>query len=90
MLLKAKSKQTYILKRLTLTDPEFSYPVTVYWGRGEDTMDYWDQLCIYGIEQFGLPGDRYVTDISADCMTWIFRSDADALIFKLRFSEVTT
>jgi hypothetical protein len=72
-----------------MRDNNFTHPVTVRWGSGSDTMDYWDQLCIYGIEQFGLPGDRYVTDISADAMVWSFRSEQDALIFKLRFSEVT-
>jgi len=66
----------------------FSHPVTVRWGRGADTMTYWDHLCIYSIEQFGLPGDRYVTDISADAMVWSFQSEQDALIFRLRFSEV--
>jgi hypothetical protein len=53
-------------------------------------MDYWDNLSIYSIEHFGLPGDRYVTDISAEAMTWQFRSEQDALIFRLRFSEVTS
>lgn len=53
-------------------------------------MDYWDNLSIYSIEQFGLPGDRYITDISADDMTWMFKSEADALIFRLRFSEVVS
>ena len=71
-----------------MKSPEFNHPVTINWGAGPDTMDYWDQLCIYAIEHFGLPGDRYITDISADCMTWAFRSDYDALLFKLRFSEV--
>lgn len=71
-----------------LKSPEFSHPVTVRWGRGPDSTDYWDQLCIYAIEQFGLPGQRYITDITADYMTWAFKSDQDALIFKLRFSEV--
>jgi hypothetical protein len=74
----------------TLTDPKYAYPVTVRWGQGPDSMDYWDQLCIYGIEQFGLPGERYITDISAERMIWIFESAADALIFRLRFSEVAT
>ena len=71
-----------------MQDPEFSYPVTVRWGSGPDTMDYWDQLCVASIEMFGLPGDRFVTDISAEEMTWSFRSEKDAFIFKLRFSEV--
>ena len=78
------------LERSTLTDPEFTHNVTVQWGKGSDTLTYWDELCIYGIEQFGLPGDRYITDISADAMTWSFKSDKDALIFRLRFGEVVS
>lgn len=76
------------LEKPTLKSLEFNYPVTINWGNGADTMEYWDRICIYSIEQFGLPGDRYITDISADSMTWSFRSDADALIFRLRFSEL--
>jgi hypothetical protein len=79
-----------ILDEHTLKSPEYQYPVTIRWGRGADTMDYWDNLSIYSIEHFGLPGDRYVTDISAEAMTWAFRSEHDALIFRLRFSEVTS
>ena len=77
------------LRKTTLQDPEFKYPVTVRWGRGADTMEYWDQMSIASIELFGLPGDRFITNISAEHMTWIFRSDQDALLFKLKFSEVT-
>ena len=71
-----------------LTDPEFAYPVTVYWGRGSDTMAYWDRLCIASIEMFGCPGDKFITDIGPDKMTWSFRDSKDAFIFKLKFSEV--
>lgn len=78
------------LKKPTLVDSKYKYPVTIKWGDGADTMDYWDNLSIYSIEHFGLPGDRYVTDITADYMTWTFKSEHDALIFRLRFSEVTT
>ena len=72
-----------------MRDPEFVHPVTIRWGRGADTMDYWDQLSIASIELFGLPGDRYVTDITADDMTWFFKNEQEAFIFKLKFSEVT-
>jgi hypothetical protein len=72
-----------------LKDPEFNYPVTVNWGQGADTMEYWDRLCIASIEMFGCPGDRFITDIGADQMIWAFRDPKDAFIFKLKFSEVT-
>jgi hypothetical protein len=35
-----------------------------------------------------LPGDRFITDIGPEAMTWAFRDVRDALIFKLKFSEV--
>jgi hypothetical protein len=52
-------------------------------------MDYWDRLCVASIELFGCPGDKFVTDIGPDKMTWSFRDPKDAFIFKLKFSEVT-
>jgi len=72
-----------------MRDPEYIHPVRVRWGRGADTMAYWDQLSISSIELFGLPGDRFITDIGPEDMTWFFKSEQDALIFKLKFSEVT-
>ena len=72
-----------------MKDPEFNYPVTVNWGQGADTMEYWDRLCIASIEMCGCPGDRFITDIGADQMIWSFRDPRDAFIFKLKFSEVT-
>jgi len=71
-----------------MRDPEFNHPVTVKWGQGADTMHYWNELCAASIKMFGLPGDRFITDIGANAMIWTFRDDRDALIFKLKFSEV--
>ena len=82
---------TSILGGPTLTDPDFNNPVTVWhrqsWQRNL-TMPEWDQISIYSLEHFGLPGDRYITDISMDRMIWNFRDSRDALMFKLRWSEV--
>ena len=50
-------------------------------------MFYWDNLCAGAVELFGLPGDRYITDISEQSMTWSFRSDQDAVLFRLKFGE---
>lgn len=79
---------TNISDEPTLTDPEFEHPVTVRWGQGADTIEYWNEMCMASIDMFGCPGDRYVTDIGADAMTWSFQSEQDALIFRLKFSEV--
>lgn len=50
-------------------------------------MFYWDHLCAAAVEMFGLPGDRYITDISEFSMTWSFRDDRDAVLFRLKFAE---
>lgn len=54
----------------------------------EISMPEWDTISIYAIENFGLPGDRYVVDMNMDRMIWNFRDPRDALMFKLRWSEV--
>lgn len=77
-----------ISKRPILTDPEFTHPVRINWGANMSTISNWDKVTIWGLEQFGLPGNKYITDISADYLTWIFRDSKDALFFRLRFSEV--
>jgi hypothetical protein len=35
------------------------------------------------VEVFGLPGDRYITEISSEEMTFWFRDPNDALLFRL-------
>lgn len=75
----------------TLTELGYDNPVTV-WHHQTPTRvlsnESWDKISIYAIENFGLPGDRYVVDMSMDRMIWYFRDSRDALMFKLRWSEV--
>jgi len=71
-----------------LRDPEYPHTVTVRLNDPDDIMG-WDEVCIHTIELFGLPGKRYITDIGSESMDWIFKDPKDALIFKLKFSEVT-
>jgi hypothetical protein len=39
------------------------------------------------METFGLPGNRYITDANVNDMTWWFRTEQDALLMTLKFSE---
>lgn len=71
-----------------MRDPEYTHTVTVRLNDPDDIMG-WDEVCIHTIELFGLPGTRYITDIGSESMDWIFKDPKDALIFKLKFSEVT-
>jgi hypothetical protein len=76
------------LEKLTLTKLGYDHHVAVWWRKRMRTISRWDNVCIYAIEHYGLPGCRYITDISADRMIWSFKDPRDALMFKLRWSEV--
>ena len=75
-------------KNIKMREPEYCHHCTVPWTDRRNPMFYWDDLCANAVELFGLPGDRYITDISERSMTWSFRSDQDAVLFRLKFSEV--
>jgi len=49
-----------------------------------DTQSQWDDVAMWGFEMFGLPGERYITDINVNDMTWWFQSEHDRLVFVLR------
>jgi hypothetical protein len=70
-----------------LRDDEFRYPVVVPWNSQLDTVTAWNEVCAQGMEIFGLPGDRYITDANVNDMTWWFKNEQDALLMTLKFSE---
>ena len=69
-----------------MKDKDYTFYCTIPW-RENDNNQRWDEICISAIELFGMPGNRYVTDISQDQMSWIFKTEQDQLLFKLKFSE---
>jgi len=72
-----------------LRDPKYTFRVRVTLQNDLDNILRWDEVCYRAVELFGLPGGRYITDIGGNCMDWIFKEEHDALLFKLKFSEVT-
>jgi len=75
------------LRLCTLRDDTFKYPVVVPWSSKLDTVSAWNEICAQGMEMFGLPGDRYITDANVNDMTWWFKNEQDALLMTLKFSE---
>ena len=71
----------------TLRDQEFKYPVIIPWSSRLDTVSAWNEVCAQGMEMFGLPGNRYITDANVNDMTWWFKNEQDALLMTLKFSE---
>jgi hypothetical protein len=48
---------------------------------------WWNETCARIIEHFGLPGNRYTTEVSSMEMKFLFRDDRDALLCKIMISE---
>jgi hypothetical protein len=47
----------------------------------------WSNLCASVVEQFGLPGGRYQTEVCEDWMSFHFHNDKDAFMCKVLLSE---
>lgn len=60
--------------------------ITIPWKQG-DTIVGWNELCAQVVERFGLPGDKYTTEVSADWMGFKFKDERDELMCRLMLSE---
>jgi hypothetical protein len=67
-----------------LKDLDYPHGAKIKWGRPLDTITQWNEVATWSIETFGLPGDRYITDISINEMIWWFRDPRDQTLFTLR------
>ena len=72
---------------ITLRDDEYKYPVVIPWSATLDSVSAWNEICAQGMEMFGLPGNRYITEANVNDMTWYFKDPKDALLMTLKFSE---
>jgi hypothetical protein len=64
-------------------------PVTnirLEWRQGTDTTEAWNDICIWAIEQFGLPGNRFTWHATESHMDFDFTDEKDAIHFMLRWS----
>ena len=62
---------------------EHTHGLTLNWLYHDHEMQRWNHMLADIVQQFGLPGDRYVTEITTEDMTFWFRDRRDALLFKL-------
>jgi hypothetical protein len=75
-----------IVKSRRWSMSEYPYPATLDWARRPNDAQ-WDEICAWTIKHFGLPGIRYVTEISAERMTWYFETEQDRLLFTLAWGN---
>ncbi len=59
--------------------------VTVPWE--SQSNHWWNEICANIIEHFGLPGDKYVTEVNSECMHFSFKNEQDALMCRLLISD---
>lgn len=64
------------------------YIVDVDWSLAQAREDWWDLICIYAIEEFGLPGDRFITEATPENLRFYFRDSHDAMIMRLRWAII--
>jgi len=65
-------------------DKEFNFSIRIYWTP-ESKIGYWNECCIWALETFGLPGQKFITHTHEDFMDFIFKNKEDAIHFSLRW-----
>lgn len=55
--------------------------------KGYQSNTWWNEICANIVDHFGLPGDKYTTEVSENAMKFFFSNEQDALMCKLLVSE---
>jgi hypothetical protein len=63
------------------------YKVKLDWRLGQDTDMWWNQACAWVMEEYGLPGNKYKTELTADYMIFDFNEQEDAAMTALRWGN---
>jgi len=61
--------------------------VHVPWSPKAGSIPIWDEITISIVERFGLPGDRYTTELTDNYMNFIFDDDHQGLMCQLLVSD---
>ena len=60
-------------------------PVELKWEKGKDTSYFWNEACAWAVENFGLPGENYVTHPTEDNMLFLFKKKEHAILMTLKW-----
>jgi hypothetical protein len=60
----------------------------VSWSEEINSTTAWNEICVWVIEYFGLPGSKFTTHPTEKYMEFKFTSPHDADIFMLRWGHV--
>ena len=63
-----------------------SSTVRIPWTIKTDNAGYWNEVCAWAIERFGLPGGKFVTSANINYMDFVFENNKDALMMALMWN----
>ena len=65
----------------------YNHRVKISWTLGQDTEEWWNEVCAWALEEFGLPGNKFVTHPTSEYMYFDFKDKEDAAIMALRWGK---
>ena len=74
-----------IIWEATLKNNATWHLVQLKWEKGKDTAYFWNEACAWAVENFGLPGDNYVTHPTENHMDFLFKHEKDAILMTLKW-----
>lgn len=61
------------------------YKVKITWKMGHDTTEWLYHVCAWVVEEYGLPGGKYNTELTEHYMVFNFNKQEDAAMTALRW-----
>jgi len=61
--------------------------VHIPWSPKIDSLPAWNEATASIVEHFGLPGDKYTTELTSDYMNFNFYNDNEGLMCKILVSD---
>lgn len=49
--------------------------------------NWWNETCAQIVDHFGLPGEKYTTEVNENYMKFFFKDERDALLCKIMISD---
>jgi len=74
-----------MLWETTMEECKGWHVVELKWEKGKDTNYFWNEACAWAVENFGLPGENYVTHPNKDFMLFLFKYEKDAILMTLKW-----
>lgn len=74
-----------ILWETTVKECAGWHTVELKWEKGKDSDYFWNEACAWAVENFGLPGEKYVTHPNKDYMLFLFKYEKDAILMTLKW-----